>query len=205
MKRLAALILFLASTALPSFAKQSMHSRVSEGDTVYVDAIMPARVVAKGKDWRKNRRLVYNFSKTYVYALEARRMVGVVDSKIDQDNLRRRKKTEYINAVQKDILEKYEPVIRNMTVSQGKLLIKLIGRETGLTPYEIVHNYKNGMAAGFWQGIAKFFGGDLKKRYDPEGEDAMTEELVRKWQKGEFPEFYRSIFGQYPKIPVIPS
>ena len=61
------------------------------------------------------------------------------------------------------------------------------------------------MAAGFWQGIAKFFGGDLKKRYDPEGEDAMTEELVRKWQKGEFPEFYRSIFGQYPKIPVIPS
>ncbi len=205
MKRLAALILFLASTALPSFAQQIMHYRVIEGDTVYVDAIMPARVVAKGKDWRKNRRLVYNFSKTYVYALEARRMVGVVDSKIDQDNLRRRKKTEYINAVQKDILEKYEPVIRNMTVSQGKLLIKLIGRETGLTPYEIVHNYKNGMAAGFWQGIAKFFGGDLKKRYDPEGEDAMTEELVRKWQKGEFPEFYRSIFGQYPKIPVIPS
>ena len=205
MKRLAALILFLASTALPSFAQQIMHYRVIEGDTVYVDAIMPARVVAKGKDWRKNRRLVYNFSKTYVYALEARRMVGVVDSKIDQDNLRRRKKTEYINAFQKDILEKYEPVIRNMTVSQGKLLIKLIGRETGLTPYEIVHNYKNGMAAGFWQGIAKFFGGDLKKRYDPEGEDAMTEELVRKWQKGEFPEFYRSIFGQYPKIPVIPS
>lgn len=180
-----------------------MRYRVIDGDTVYVATLPPAYVYGKGKNWRNYTRLVHNFSKTYPYALEAKRMVAEVDSTIGTDGLRRRSRDKYINTIQKQLLDTYEPVLREMTVTQGKLLIVLIGRETGMTPYEIINGYKSGTAAGFWQGIAKLFGGDLKREYDPQGADMLTEELVQKWHSGQFPEFYRSIFGQYPKVPVI--
>lgn len=184
-----------------------MRYKVENGDTVYVASIRPAVKYAKGKgtDWRKESRLLHNFGKTYPYALEARRVMDEVDNNIESNNLAKRKKEKYINALQKELLDKYEPVIRNMTVSQGKLLIKLIGRETGLTPYEIIHDYKNGMAAGTWQGIAKLFGGDLKKTYDPKGEDKAIEYLVQKWEIGDYPALYMSVFGRYPEIAVIPQ
>lgn len=181
--------------------------RVEKGDTVYVASIEPAVKYAKGKgrDWRKEARLLHNFGKTYPYALEARRLLAEVNSTIEEDNLVRRKREKYINAIQKDLLDRYEPVLRNMTVTQGKLLIKLIGRETGLTPYEIIHDYKSGMAAGAWQGVARLFGGDLKKTYEPEGEDRAVEDLVKMWESGQYPFMYMSVFGKPPQLPVIDS
>ena len=65
--------------------------------------------------------------------------------------------------------------------------------------------YKNGIMAGFWQGVAKIFKNDLKKNYDPQGEDKMTEYLVEKWQKGEFDALYYSIFYEMPKHPKLAS
>ena len=61
------------------------------------------------------------------------------------------------------------------------------------------------MAAGFWQGLAKMFGTDMKKHYDPTGEDRDIEELIKKWNSGEFPELYYSIFREYPSIPEVPE
>ncbi|MDY6277241.1 MAG: DUF4294 domain-containing protein [Bacteroidales bacterium] len=58
-------------------------------------------------------------------------------------------------------------------------------------------------AAGFWQGVGKIFGADLKKKYDPEGIDKQTEELVQMWQRGEFEGFYYSIFGKLPESPEL--
>lgn len=205
MKRLTLISLLTLAAATFAPAQNIMHYRVVGRDTVFVETLPASRIVAKGRDWKKNRKLVHNFSKTYPYALEAKRVMAEVDGRIAGEGLKRRKKAQYINSIQGEILDRYEPVIRDMTVSQGKLLIKLIGRETGYTPYEIIDGYKSGMAAGFWQGLAKMFGGDLKKRYDPYGEDALTEELVQKWQRGEFRDFYRSIFGKYPDIPSVPG
>ena len=183
--------------------------RVERGDTVYFDTIKPAYKTARGNRknrWRRYSRLVHNFAKTYPYALEGKRLIALADSTIAADGLKRRKKDKYVNIIQKELLQAYEPVVRDMTVSQGKLLVKLIGRETGLTPYEIVKDYKNGMAAGFWQGLAKVFGGDLKKHYDPSGEDAPIEELVRIWDAGEFPALYVSVFGKVPpEVPILSS
>ena len=76
-----------------------------------------------------------------------------------------------------------------------------------LYPYAVRNSggaiIKSGIAAGFWQGIAKIFGSDLKKPYDPEGEDALTEELVMMWESGDFPMFYFSLFWQDPpKMPI---
>ena len=64
---------------------------------------------------------------------------------------------------------------------------------------------KSGMTAGFWQGVAKMFGSDLKKPYDPEGEDRQTEELVKIWEAGDFPAFYWSLFWQDPPEMPIPE
>lgn len=200
------LLLLAASCAAASGQEGNfLRYKVERGDTVYVGNIAPAVKYAagSGRYWRKQSRLLYNFSKTYPYALEAKRLIKEVDKDIDGENMKRRKKERYINAIQKELMDRYEPVLRKMTVSQGKLLIKLIGRETGLTPYEIIHDYKNGAAANTWQAIARLFGGDLKKRYDPSGEDKDTEYLVKKWEDGQYPALYMSVFGKPPQIPVI--
>ena len=105
--------------------------------------------------------------------------------------------------VQKELFDVFEKQMRSMTVSQGALLMKLIDREVGKSSYDIIKDYKNGMAAGFWQGVAKIFGTDLRKPYDPEGEDALTEELVHIWEAGDFQAFYFAIFWQDP--PQLPS
>lgn len=182
-----------------------MRYLVEDGDTIYIASIPAAiKFSDRGKrDWRKDYRLLVNFSKTYPYALEAKRLLLEVDNTLEAENMGKRKRDKYINTIQQDLLDKYEPVLRKMTVTQGKLLIQLIGRETGLTPYDIINDYKNSMAAGLWQGIAKLFGGDLKKTYDPDGSDWRTEELVEIWQKGQFAQLYMSIIGVPPQIPVI--
>ena len=187
-----------------------MEYTVIDGDTVYVDAIRAAKIYEKlprqkGKDWRKYYKLVYNFNKVYPFALEGKRLMAQVDSTLETDNLRRGRKEKYIKAVQQNLFEAYEDVARHMTVSQGALLMRLIDRECGITPYEVVRDYRNGMAAGFWQGIAKLFGTDMKRHYDPEGADAETEDLVKKWEDGDFDNFYYSLFWEYPKRPEIKS
>lgn len=177
------------------------------GDTIYLDEIEPVYKVAvrKGREWRRYYRLVHNFAKAYPYALLAEEKLSEADSTITTDGLRRGKRNRYINILQKELFETFEKPLRNLTVSQGKLLLRLIDRQTGITPYEIINEYKGRAAAGFWQGIAKLFGSDMKLPYDPEGADRQTEELVTMYQKGEFNILYRSIFGVNPPEPVVRS
>lgn len=191
--------------------KGEMMEYIIEGkDTIYIDNIRASKVYSrvpkmKGREWRKYYRLVHNFSKTYPYAIVARKLVAEADSTIAADNLKRVKRDRYINQVQKELFSVFESQMRSLTVSQGALLMKLIDREVGKSSYNIIKDYKNGMAAGFWQGIAKIFGSDLKKPYDPEGEDKATEELVELWESGDFPAFYWSLFWKDPPEMPIPE
>lgn len=214
MKRPAAYLLTLlmigfAAMTEPDAAGQNrrLMSYVVEGtDTLFVDTITPSYIYVgkkKGRQWRKYYRLVHNFAKTYPYALQAREVVIEADRTIRDENLRRLKKERYINKIQQSIFDNYESVIRKMTVSQGVLLIQLIGRETGLTPYDIIKDYKSSITAGFWQGVAKLFGGNLRRPYDPEQEDRAIEDLVKLWEIGEFPGLYFSIFGTEAPIPEV--
>ena len=213
MKRPAAylltLVAALAFLAGPDAAGQNRKfmSYIVEGtDTLFVDNLAPSYVYTgkkKGRQWRQYYRLVHNFAKTYPSALQAGDVVAEADRTIREENLRRLKKERYINQIQKSIFDNYESVIRKMTISQGVLLIQLIGRETGLTPYEIIKDYKSSITAGFWQGVAKLFGGDLKRPYDPDQEDRAIEDLVKMWEAGEFPGVYYSIFGKEAPIPEV--
>lgn len=207
-------ILLLFSAQLPLFSQdkgESMMKFITKGkDTVFVAELPAARVYEKlprqkGREWRKYYRLVYNFNKTYPYALVAKKIIDQTDSTIAAEKMKHGERERFINAKQKELFEAFEKPMRSMTISQGALLMRLIDREAGKSSYLIIKNYKNRLAAGFWQGIAKLFGSDLKKPYDPEGIDAPTEELVRKWENGEFEGLYYSIFWEYPPTVEIPS
>lgn len=187
-----------------------LHYKVIKGDTVFVERIRASRCYSrlprqKGKEWRKYYRLVHNFAKTYPYALAAKEVLLSVDSTVVADGMRRGKKDKYINSVQKELFKVFEEPMRSMTVSQGALLMKLIDREIGKTSFQIIKDYKNGIAAGFWQGIARLFGSDMKKPYDPQGDDKQTEELVKLWKEGEFDLLYFAIFMKEPPQANIPE
>ena len=183
---------------------------IENGDTVYMDEIRPSKVFPKlpkqkGKDWRRYYRLVYNFNKAYPYALIARELVIEADSVIAADNLTGLKRQTYVDSVQKKLFKAFEKSMRNMTVSQGALLMRLIDRETGKSSYNIIKEFKSKVAAGFWQGIAKICGTDMKKNYDPTGIDANTEELVTLWHDGDFNNFYFSLFWEDPPKVRVPN
>lgn len=199
-------------SVVPVYNKEEklMKYIIEGNDTIYIDEIQASRAFAKlpkqrGKDWRKYYRLVHNFSKAYPYALVARKLVVEADSTIAADRLRGAKREKYISGVQKELFDVFEGQMRNLTVSQGALIMKLVDREVGKSSYNIIKGYKSGITAGFWQGVAKMFGSDLKKPYDPEGEDMLTEELVQIWEAGDFPAFYRSLFWENPPEMPIPE
>ena len=187
-----------------------LHYKIIDGDTVYVETLRPSRCYSrlprqKSKEWRKYYRLVHNFARTYPYALASKRILLSVDSTMVAEGMKRGKKDKYVNQVQKELFKVFEEPMRSMTVSQGALLMKLIDREVGKTSFKIIKDYKNGIAAGFWQGIAKMFGSDMKKPYDPDGDDKQTEELVKLWEEGEFDLLYFAIFMKEPPRANIPE
>jgi hypothetical protein len=131
-------------------------------------------------------------------------MMAQVDSTIAADVSKASQKNAYTHDVMMELFRLFEKDIRNMTVSQGMLLMRLVDRECGMPPYEIVRKYRSGFTADFWQLVAKLFGADLKKRYEPTGMDKKTEQLVRIWDSGAWDGFYYSIYFEYPRKTVIP-
>lgn len=174
-----------------------------DGDTVYISTLKTAKIYAripkqKGSYWRKYYRDVQNFGKTYPYALMAKEILMETDSTIFSEDFSRAQREKFIRSIEKELFARFEKPLRSMTVTQGKMLMKLIDREVGITSYNIIKNYKGGITAGFWQAVAKLFGSDLKKPYDKDGEDARLEELVGIWEAGEYEALYYSLFWKYP-------
>ena len=221
MKRIALILLSLAM-ALPLAAQEKdrpvkprkvtgvpmYYEVMPDGDTVFVDALDPIWVFPKGRrmkgdDWRKEYKLVYNFNKVYPYALVGRKMMHQVDSTIAADVTKKSQRNAYTHDVMMELFAIFEKDIRNMTISQGMLLMRLVDRECGMSPYGIIKTYRSGFTAGFWQMVAKLFGTDLKKRYQPNGADKKTEKLVTIWESGAWDSFYFSIFYDWPKKTVI--
>lgn len=177
-----------------------MNYKVTDGDTVFFDDIPPAMIHPKQtmsrRDWVKYYKRVHNFSKAYPYALVVSRVINETDSLFAADNYTERQKEKYLAKMKDDVLNDFEPVFRQLTLKQGLMMIRLIDREVGMTPYYILKYYFNGATAGFWQGVAKFFKGNLKQPYDRFGEDKDLEELVGYWERGEFDNLYIMVFGK---------
>lgn len=219
MKRRTTLIfLLLILTSLQAFPQSARKVRgapmyfqvTEEGDTTFLDSIDPVWVFPKGRqmksgDWRRYYKLVYNFNKVYPYALAGRKMMAQVDSTIAADVTKRSQRTRYINEVERQLFRLFEKDIRQMTVSQGLVLMRLIDRECGMNAYNIIKNYESGFAANFWQLVARLFSHNLKTSYNPKNnsEDAKIEELCQIWDSGRWNNFYFSIFWEPPVTRVI--
>lgn len=207
MKRGAAIFFSLLITSLASgqadSAKQikdSIPARVyllqkvnRNGETLPEVEIKEVSVLAHSKsserkvqsDYRKYQRLLYNLKLVYPYALIVRSRLSQANDDLAQmkSDKERRK---YIKNFEKEIFDKYEGQISEMTITQGRLLIKLIDRETQNTSYDLIRQYRGGLTAAFWQGIARIFGTNLKEGYDPYGDDAIIEFIIRDMEAGAF-------------------
>jgi hypothetical protein len=134
------------------------------------------------QDWRY-QRLIFNIKRVYPYAIIVRERLWTVNQELYYITSEKERK-KYLNQVEKDVFANYEDDMREMTITQGRLLIKLIDRETSNTSYELLQDYKGNFNAAFWQGIARIFGTNLKEEYDPSGEDLIIEYILNQIDAG---------------------
>jgi hypothetical protein len=139
--------------------------------------------MAKRSEYRKYDRLVYNIKRVYPYAKMVRLKLNQVNE--DMQNISDEKERKnYIKNVEKDVFSEYENDIQQLNLTQGRLLIKLIDRETQNSSYVLIRDYRGKLSAAFWQGIARIFGTNLKEEYDPYGEDTLIEFIILQIDSG---------------------
>ena len=194
------LLILYSTSAGAQQAGFQLGYKIEGKDTVYQINIHDLYVFNRPDNFRKNRswrdfsRMVYNFKKVYPYALLAKTKIEEADSVIRARGLTGRQKDKYIRNFENNLFAQFEKPLRKMTITQGKLLLKLIDREVGQSSYYLIKNYKGGFTAFFWQGIARIFGSDLKSQYDPFGKDKVLEELVQMYLDGSFESLYYSMY-----------
>jgi hypothetical protein len=140
--------------------------------TVFGD-MSPEQRKAKQK-WTRLRNAVYV---TYPYAKKASYIINDVNRQlmVIKDPIARKK---YLSSREKELKKEFTAPLTALSVYQGKILMKLINRETSNSCYSIIKEYRGGFSARFWQTIAWVFGSSLKQDYDPNGEDADMELIV---------------------------
>lgn len=144
-------------------------------DMVLVWGRMNAQQRRAHREWTRLRNAVYV---TYPYAKKAGAIINDVNFNLNmiKDEAKRKK---YLSQREKELKKEFTEPLTNLSVYQGKVLMKLINRETSNTCFELVKEYRGGFSAQFWQTIAWIFGGSLKQQYDPRGSDAEMESIVQ--------------------------
>ncbi|MBQ8673376.1 MAG: DUF4294 domain-containing protein [Bacteroides sp.] len=142
--------------------------------TVYV--FKPLRFKNK-RQQRRYTKLVRDVKKTLPIAKEIRGIIIQTYKELQRIPTEKGRK-QYLKETEKRLKEEYTPRMKKLTFSQGKLLIKLVDRETDSTGYELVKAFMGSFKAGFYQTFAALFGASLKKEYDAEGDDILTERVI---------------------------
>lgn len=150
-------------------------------NTIY---IYPPMEFKNDKQRQAYNRLVYNIKKVLPLAKECNQIILETGAYL-QTIPTKKERDAHTKAVEKELKQVYTPRIKKLTYSQGKLLIKLIDRETHSTGYELIQAFLGPIRAGFYQTFAWMFGASLKKRYDPKGVDRLTERIVLQIEAGQ--------------------
>ena len=196
MSRHAMLLLIALITllvAVPDVAAQSRRQRVrgasaarwqrdKAGDSVLYITILPVRV-GGGVNLKEHERMVRAVKKVYPLAKDAARRLELLDEEL-RELERKRDQKAYMKAVEDALTKEITPMLWKMTRYEGKILLKLIDRETDSTVFGIIKSLRSGFTAGFYQALARLFGNNLKLEYDPEGEDAVLEQIVLYYNAG---------------------
>ena len=162
---------------------------IYQGDTI-ASLRLPTLYVFKPRVFKNKRkqqeynRLVRNVKKTLPIAKEVNRAI-IETYEFLQTLPDEKAREKHLNMVEKGVKEQYTPRLKKLTFSQGKLLIKLIDRESNSSSYELVKAFLGPFKAGFYQAFAAIFGASLKKEYHPEDEDALIEQIVLQVESGQ--------------------
>ena len=154
---------------------------IIDGDTFFIADIPEVEVLAfKDKDEQKKYYILKRrVLKVYPYALAAKTKLQSIQNGLDSIPNRRHKK-RYTKEIAKWVKEEYADRLKSLTMKEGKILVKLIYRETNTTSYEIVKSYRGRFNAFFWQTMAKLWDNNLKTEYDPVNirEDMLIEHIL---------------------------
>jgi len=155
---------------------------VIDGDTLWVADldevyIFPTKKFKNRRERRRYTRLIYNVKKAYPWAKLAGDKLAEVEVHLMSLETEKEQK-EYMKLVEQELLKDYKEDLKKLTITQGRILIKLVDRETGDTSYELVKELRGNISALFWQALARLFGSNLKSEYDADGEDRLIEEIV---------------------------
>jgi hypothetical protein len=134
-------------------------------------------------DYRRHARLVYNVRRVYPYAIIVRDELGRVNRTLEMIPSEKGRRN-FLQQYEKDIFSTYQDDMKKLTFTQGKILIKLIDRETQNTSYDLIRKYRGNFSATFWQSIARIFGANLKSDYDATGDDYEIEQVIREIEAG---------------------
>ena len=156
---------------------------IIDGDTIpnvsIEEVVIFPRLVFKNR-YRERRytKLVRDVKRAYPYAIYAKRKLDEMENEF-QNLSTEKEKSKYIKGIEKELMDEFGNELKRLTVTQGRILLKLIDRETGNTSYELLKELRGTVSAVFWQTIARLFGSDLRSQYDPLGDDQLIERVVR--------------------------
>lgn len=183
-------IAFLAGGRANAQTPAAMVPVMIEGaDTVPMYLLAPVEVEAvmsskARRNVARTDRLTRYVQKVYPYALITAKLLDEYDH--DLANIQRESdKDLYLKLAEAELKAEFEQDVKSMTITQGRILVKLIDRQTGHTSYDLVKQLRGSFQAWMWQGVAILFGNDLKGEYDPEGDDRLVESIVRRIENGE--------------------
>jgi len=182
--------LFCSITFAQSTDGYLVPAKIMDGDTIpflILDEITvnpPKDIITEIiKNKPKFSKLIRDVKKVYPYAVIAGiKLKEYNDILANTPDEGERKKL--MKQAEEDIRKQFTDDVKKMTFTQGKILLKLIYRQTGVTSYEIVKELRGALRAIFWQTLAKVFGADLKIEYDPANEDKAIEEIVKQIENG---------------------
>ena len=163
------------------------YAMVYNGDTIeaktLVDINFYSRLTQAQRDnqakWNRLRNAVYV---TYPYARRAGMVINDINRKLVAISIEKDRKL-YIKTREKELRKEFTTPLTNLSIYQGKVLMKLINRETGNNCFEIIREYKGGLTAGLYQTVAFFFSTSLKQPYDKNGEDFEIEKIVQEVER----------------------
>lgn len=167
----------------------SLMLQVRDGDTLFLAYLHDVYVYPKMKFKNKRQerfywRTVRDVKKTLPYA----KMISKEMAQADQELAKipdKKERKKYWKKKEKELFKKYEKDFRNMTASQGQMLMKLMDRESDRTSYELIKQYRGKASADFWQFIAKLFKNDLKEEYDGNDKDRIVERVINLVEAGQ--------------------
>ncbi len=189
MRKFFLILILLVSTAAFSQDIIVLKGKIVEGDTIpQIDLseveILSLKIPKTYRQRKKLTRLIRNVKKVYPYAKLAGMKLRQYDYMLRKaKNDRERKKI--MKRAEKEINEQYGGQLKKLTFTQGRILIKLIDRETGETSYNLVQELRGNFTAFFYQAFARLWGYNLKVRYDPLGKDRQIETIVRMIELGQ--------------------